>query len=835
MSTINTLPSSGERLSFFKLFSEKNYTVEIPIIQRDYAQGRASEYEVRESFLEALNQYLIQNIPNRDLDFVYGSLTEDGASFKFVPLDGQQRLTTLFLLHWYLAQISNQAEVLRSVLYKNNKKSLFRYETRSSSSEFCDALVGNDIDMSRLLEVGVDGKGSLSKTLQDYGWFHLSWMSDPTIQSMLNMLDSIHTKFSGNPEFFQRLIDEENPVITFLFLDLKEFNLSDDLYIKMNARGKPLTDFENFKAKLEQRIKSFRNELSGYSLNFSGDKSVDGYQYFVHKIDTDWADLFWGYRNESSKDNTFDDELMNFIRLIIANHCLLSKSESNGQSDSLNKLLGSGGKLNPLSFIEYGDLECLSSDFVAHLIQMMDLLYGEGPSGDRIKPYLDNDYYYSEEEIFKKVIANNTNYQEKLRFFAFYSYLSSGKEQAGLMEWLRVIYNLTENTIINNSDEYLNRFLSIQALSQKDESILDALRSDCDVAGFHPSQVLEEKIKAHLIAKSVEWKSLIVDVEKHPFFDGQIGFVLNFAGILDFYRKNKNCEWGAESEEKYYSDFKIYAEQGSEVFNLIKDDSYKIDYLWERAVLSKGMYFTEASYNRWNLLNTRLSKNNIDRDHSWKRLLRISVNGQDEWEKRQNYVKAVFDDQNFDIKNVESSLRHICDKALNDPAVEDWKKAFIQYKELFAYCKQGFIMKNEDKILLLSESQRNHYHSELSSRIFYLEAKPKFEQLTPFKNLKYYAVKSSEDASSTRLDQWTYKGKEYAINIQFHDFKYVLDFYPYNFDVCSEDLVGFLEPYGFELTTEDHDSFYRTSINSSVEAFEVMKGLCSDLRGLDSE
>lgn len=30
----------GERLSFFKIFSQKNFKLVIPIIQRDYAQGR---------------------------------------------------------------------------------------------------------------------------------------------------------------------------------------------------------------------------------------------------------------------------------------------------------------------------------------------------------------------------------------------------------------------------------------------------------------------------------------------------------------------------------------------------------------------------------------------------------------------------------------------------------------------------------------------------------------------------------------------------------------------------------------------------------------------------
>ena len=66
----------GERLSFFKLFSEKGYKVSIPIIQRDYAQGRSTTKEVRVNFLTALHDYLTEEKPFRDLDFVYGTVSD---------------------------------------------------------------------------------------------------------------------------------------------------------------------------------------------------------------------------------------------------------------------------------------------------------------------------------------------------------------------------------------------------------------------------------------------------------------------------------------------------------------------------------------------------------------------------------------------------------------------------------------------------------------------------------------------------------------------------------------------------------------------------------------
>src|SRR5262245_56665109 len=102
------IQADGKQVSFSELFTEFNH-VQIPIIQRDYAQGRAGQEELRHEFLSALKQALDRAEADAgaplDLDFVYGSALGNGApaANAFAPLDGQQRLTTLFLLHWYLA------------------------------------------------------------------------------------------------------------------------------------------------------------------------------------------------------------------------------------------------------------------------------------------------------------------------------------------------------------------------------------------------------------------------------------------------------------------------------------------------------------------------------------------------------------------------------------------------------------------------------------------------------------------------------------------------------------------------------------------------------------
>ena len=55
----------------------KNNNIEIPIIQRDYAQGRLGKENLRKIFLGDIKKALDNEFPYKDtemkLDFVYGS------------------------------------------------------------------------------------------------------------------------------------------------------------------------------------------------------------------------------------------------------------------------------------------------------------------------------------------------------------------------------------------------------------------------------------------------------------------------------------------------------------------------------------------------------------------------------------------------------------------------------------------------------------------------------------------------------------------------------------------------------------------------------------------
>jgi hypothetical protein len=253
--------------------------IEIPLVQRDYAQGRvdAAVADIRSDFLDVLLGAAVGET-RVGLDFVYGDV--QGGTLR--PLDGQQRLTTLFLLHWYLAFRTGRLEA-------GLDWTRFSYATRASARLFCERLTENPPPCA---------VGTPSTWIKDQFWYLHVWRHDPTIRSMLVMIDAIDSRFRGidMEAAWSRLTDEADPAISFHLLPIEEMGAGDELYIKMNSRGKPLTPFENFKARFEKAL-----EGSPRAAEFA--ECVDGV----------WSDVFWAYRGT---DDIVDDELIRYFTFV---------------------------------------------------------------------------------------------------------------------------------------------------------------------------------------------------------------------------------------------------------------------------------------------------------------------------------------------------------------------------------------------------------------------------------------------------------------------------------------------------------------------------------------
>jgi hypothetical protein len=254
--------------------------VEIPLIQRDFAQGRRDPATtvVRDNFLDVLHAAATGAEPV-GLDFVYGEVM-DG---KLRPLDGQQRLTVLFLLHWYLAARTNRVD-------EANRWARFSYATRPSARLFCQRLAAATLPADI---------ASPSRWIADQPWYLSTWRYDPTVRSMLVVVDAIHQRFADDDldEAWKRLTDPDDPAISFHLLPIENMGSPEDLYIKMNSRGRPLTEFENFKAQFEKAIE--------------GQARADE---FAEKVDGAWSDLLWPMHGG---DNLIDDEFLKYLQFAI--------------------------------------------------------------------------------------------------------------------------------------------------------------------------------------------------------------------------------------------------------------------------------------------------------------------------------------------------------------------------------------------------------------------------------------------------------------------------------------------------------------------------------------
>lgn len=705
------MPEVRPPVSFRGLIQECQ-RIEVPLIQRDYAQGRESQRDVRNDFLGALQDAL--SLPPGDprlplnLDFVYGSF-EVGNVPRFLPLDGQQRLTTLFLLHWYLAWRDGLLAHFKDMLW-DGRHSRFTYGVRPSSTEFFDALVGF------VPSGGPDSVPSVRQMLEDQPWFFLHWRLDPTIQGVLTMLDAIHGRFRTSDGFYARLVDEAAPAITFHLLPLEHFGLSDDLYIKMNARGKPLTTFETFKARFEELLK----ELFPTGTRRIGDTEFPVPTFFERRMDTQWTDFFWNQEHE-----TIDAAALNLIWALI--RISIDPESPTFAADTA----ALGGRSLGAGFTLFHDRNWLTARFADHL---MDLLEAWSAGGGAMSPQLPDTRYFNETALFRRAITEPwaLTYFELVQFAAFVTYLTHHRgavHHAELNQWMRVIRNLATNSDIQRPEEYGRSLVALQQLVPNGNRILERFADDIDVPGFSGLQVREEVLKARLIVANDGWRPRIESAEGHDYFAGQIGFLLDFCGANEQAGKLP-AKWDEAlhaNVQASFDDYLIKAQTAFGVSGLATDGRH----LWKRALLSVGDYLPSGGGNHSFLTNRQ---GNWD---SWKRFLRGGTSGTRE------YLKILWD--RIDAKaDVEPQLEEIIAAATG---LEPWRAAALRHPEVITYCRQQEIRRgrNDKKVYLLTKKQMSGYHAELFSYVLYLElAGAAAHNLSPLRLQSYQSVYMSD-------------------------------------------------------------------------------------------
>ena len=473
----------------------------VPIIQRDYAQGRVLPEitRIRNRFLNALFNAVEGD--QITLDFIYGDIDSNGI---MTPLDGQQRLTTLFLLHWYAVNKEN----IDSKEYEFLK--MFSYETRYSARDFCVHLVNFKPVML--------GNISISEQIKNQYWFPLSWIKDQTVSSMLVMIDAIHNKFSNVENLWDKLNAKK---ISFYFLPIRDMGLTDELYIKMNSRGKPLTQFEHFKAEFERQLKETDLELQ---------------KIISSKIDNEWTTLLWNYRGS---DNVIDDEFLRYYRFICDIICYKNGNSPVGRSTDEFDLLDMyfSNSIKNIKFLE-SYFDCWLNINEGSPKQFFEKFGQDNILKDSLDNYADiTGYKQTKFPLNKKIVLYSTV------VFLNNREIITDKDYTRRM---RIIKNLIENSRDEISDSTSrvggNRMPAI--LKQVDSIMLNGeIDFSLDI-NFNKNQLEEEKEKIAWLKNNPDKEQILFELEDHKLLYGQIGIVgLDNSDLFNRFKMLFSCSY----------------------------------------------------------------------------------------------------------------------------------------------------------------------------------------------------------------------------------------------------------------------------------------------------
>ena len=531
-----------------KSLCEKYNKIEIPVLQREYAQGRDSEKSLRTAFVD----YLVENLLNAshvELDFVYGALRKENNYQKtvFIPLDGQQRLTTLWLLHWFIAAKEGKVDDAETFLNR------FVYESRNSAVDFCSMLLS-------IKSISLEQARNIKYFLEDQTEFNDVWHKNPTVSGMLTMLQCFGDKneLLDNQNLFDRLWNSE--LFSFYFLPLENFGMTDELYIRMNARGEQLTDFEHFKSEFYKSIQNYSR--------------IDEVK---HKMDIDWVEYLWLYRKEGTY--VTDRPFMNYLKFI--NKVMYYHSSESNKREDIDFLSIENNR-------DFYSKDANRVDFLVFAIDALPILkeinLEELTPVDSFKAILDN-----------IIGQGRDNTDEYFILYAALKYIQNHADEflpRALNNFIRVVRNLIMHTPDNTVREWSRMLPSIDRMAEHKDVYTLLRKQEVKIEGFRAKQLKEERFKALILDRNPQYEGELHRMEDHPCFYGSLTNL--FLACLT-QAKNKEMELDIDAVDLLKWDIVMHTYHAyCEMYEVDGDNKGEFYHIWGD-LLDTSMY----DYNEW--------------------------------------------------------------------------------------------------------------------------------------------------------------------------------------------------------------------------------------------
>lgn len=483
--------------NLFALLSR--YRVVIPGIQRHYVQGanNPKAESVRKLFIKEIFTAIEEKQNEFNLHFIYGPINTDGED-SFVPVDGQQRLTTLWLIARYAAEKAEPSDRkdLLSLL------SRFTYEDRINAKRFCQALTCEDSRWDFTQDPNPD------ILCQD--WFVDYWKEDETVASMIRMLSTIHEEWNKHQDTITAE-DVLEAIASKIRFNLKIDAFGDDIYMKMNARGLQLTQWENFKGK------------------FSEDLCEDKKEWWVKEME-ELSNRFFTCSDEQHElpDNAF----FALYARIMAYEARESGVDCGNSIKQLAAYTHNTWSQIELPFVPYSDFsgitnnESIASTIAATCVKMIKTVLERY---QKIVPYFGDRTLF--ETFFHPKNKNDLDFT-----LCCYEYFKKfdNIETKDFLKALRLMWNILENVpdnrvelvkkIIDLEDKTLyfrqiKKIIGSNTPKQAEEEAEKAIQMDCNDQSI-PSDWNEETL-----GKWSNWNDAIEKAEECAFFHGSIRFL----------------------------------------------------------------------------------------------------------------------------------------------------------------------------------------------------------------------------------------------------------------------------------------------------------------------
>lgn len=706
--------------SYFKKLIN-DYIIYVPEFQRNYLQGDDSNESIkykRDRLLNDIFDCIKSQSKSIDLGFIYGRVEQSYKGKLFYPYDGQQRLTTLYFLYLLIYFKFNKYDEIDSI------KEKLSYQTRISTNRFIESFLSWILDSKEKDNIYNDFWNKNEKDLKGFimnqDWFMMTeWNYDVSIINMLSIIVEISRRIKENlgdkTEIVNFIDKDENNPFQFDFIYVDDISKSDDLYIKINARGKALSPFENLKS-----------DIDGYWNN--EDKT---------KLDAEWTEYVWNQldENDKNKEKSFDNSFYNLLSNIFYLQYLVGLDQNNINDKILIEIENKYKK-------GIVDKEWITEK-LCHVSCPMISSFLDAMTGS-FKSIKDKQIESVNRKIFGLGDYQNNNGQNKIEradlfeIFVYYYSVSSlfrknDMEFTDKRNLLNEIETVT-NRIIENQRPYLDSPTNLVKALKSVKVLIDSsikshgvykffLSIDNDTKesirkGLMKEQVEEEILKAKLIDKDSRYVDLFDKSYKELKNKGQLGFIFYLIKYNNDLSKIRVEDISYESFDKtlkqilsiqsYTGDFissneKIFNSEYEWLLRAILAKA-KDCFFWKRSnnLLSFPLLNNDRDMSLHTFLNCYSSSNPKDVEYKFNLLdgLREVLNSFDpNKDNIEEVLKRIIED--YKIKDLEDSKKE--DNKKEDP--KPWYKFFVIYDGVFEQCRNGNIYFYSDKYVLLLDKK----------------------------------------------------------------------------------------------------------------------------------